>query len=361
MPPPAKRRSELVTLIDFGLGAGACCFGFEGGSRHSGTIRARRTDRGRVAVALEAWLGGADIAPGTRRELHGIRRSAGDDPAALLDAWAARCGRSEGARVGAPYQVGWCSWYYYFHGVTEAAFTDNLAHAADWPFTVIQLDDGYQRAIGDWLLTNEKFPSGVEGVAGQTSARGLTPGLWLAPFVAAPSSRVAAAHPEWFARELERDEPLMGMYHPDWGGVMWELDTTREDVLDHLASTSRSLVEMGYQYLKLDFTFSAAVPGRFSDPTRTPAERVRAGYDAVRAGAGNDAFILGCGCPLGAVIGSVDAMRIGPDVAPWWGVTAASGALPGYDAAAPSTRNAWVSTLGRSFMHRRLWLNDPDC
>ncbi|MCU1430818.1 MAG: alpha-galactosidase, partial [Actinomycetia bacterium] len=42
-------------------------------------------------------------------------------------------------------------------------------------------------------------------------------------------------------------------------------------------------------------------------------------------------------------------------------VTAASGALPGYDAAAPSTRNAWVSTLGRSFMHRRLWLNDPDC
>ena len=26
-----------------------------------------------------------------------------------------------------------------------------------------------------------------------------------------------------------------------------------------------------------------------------------------------------------------------------------------------STRNAWQSTLARSFMHRRLWLNDPDC
>jgi len=143
--------------------------------------------------------------------------------------------------------------------------------------------------------------------------------------------------------------------------VMWGLDTTRDDVLEHLAQVARRLVEMGYRYLKLDFTFSAAVPGRYDDPTRTPAERVRAGYDAVRRGAGDDTIILACGCPLGAVVGVADAMRIGPDVAPWWELQPAANPLPGYEHAAPSTRNAWVSTLGRSFMHRRLWSSDPDC
>jgi alpha-galactosidase len=118
---------------------------------------------------------------------------------------------------------------------------------------------------------------------------------------------------------------------------------------------------MGYRYLKLDFTFSPAIAGRYADATRNPAELVRAGYDAIRAGAGDDVVLLGCGCPLGATIGVVDAMRIGPDVAPTWDVAPMTAVLPGYDAAAPSTRNAWVSTLSRSFMHRRLWANDPDC
>jgi alpha-galactosidase len=353
-------RSEQVSAVDLGLGTGAKCIGFDGGSHHSGTIRARRSSGG-VLLTVEAWLGGALLPPGAQRPLHGIHISSGTDVPALLDAWAARAGANEHARVSSPYEPGWCSWYQYFHDVTQAAIVDNLARAGDWPFTVFQVDDGYQRDIGDWLETNERFPAGVDGVAAEIARHGYTPGLWLAPFIALPTSTVATAHPDWFARQSRSDDPLPGMYHEVWGGVMWQLDTTRDDVQEHLASTARTLVEMGYRYLKLDFTFSPAMPGRFADPTRTPAERVRAGYDAVRSGAGDGTFILGCGCPLGAVVGVVDAMRIGPDVAPWWDVTAASNPLPGYDAAAPATRNAWVSTLARSFMHRRLWANDPDC
>jgi alpha-galactosidase len=359
-------RSELVTVIDFDRGDGVTCIGFDGGDTHGGTIRARRADNGedrdgRVELRAEAWLGGAILPPGARRALHTVRVTNGDDAPALLDEWAAHVGRVQHARPGPPYLAGWCSWYFYFHDVTERAVTENLARAADWPFTLFQLDDGFQHAIGDWLRTTDAFPSGVDGIAAAIAARDLTPGLWLAPFLAAPDSDLAAARPELFARDLAKDEPLVGMYHEKWGGFMHQLDTTRDDVREHLAATARSLVDMGYRYLKLDFTFSPAVPGRFADPTRTPAERVRAGYDAVRAGAGDDAVLLGCGCPLGAVIGAVDAMRIGPDVAPWWDVTEESHPLAGYDAAAPSTRNAWTSTLARSFMHRRLWANDPDC
>jgi alpha-galactosidase len=143
---------------------------------------------------------------------------------------------------------------------------------------------------------------------------------------------------------------------------MAALDVTQPEVLDHLASTAASLVELGYRYLKLDFTFSAAMPGRYADPTRTPAERVRAGFDAIRNGAGDEVFILGCGAPIGPTVGVVDAMRIGADVAPWWDAPPGRGEqLAGYDATTPSTHNAFVNTCTRAFMHRRLWANDPDC
>ena len=47
-------------------------------------------------------------------------------------------------------------------------------------------------------------------------------------------------------------------------------------------------------------------------------------------------------------------MRIGPDVAPFWGDT--TGGM-----GEPSTLHALEAIVARSFMHRRLWLNDPDC
>jgi alpha-galactosidase len=80
----------------------------------------------------------------------------------------------------------------------------------------------------------------------------------------------------------------------------------------------------------------------------------------VRAGAGEHAFLLGCGCPLGPAVGVVDGMRIGPDTAPHWEPLPIA-RIPGLEPAVPSGRNALRNTLARAWMHRRLWLNDPDC
>jgi alpha-galactosidase len=154
------------------------------------------------------------------------------------------------------------------------------------------------------------------------------------------------------------------MFNPPWGGglegIMWALDTTRPEVLTHLEDTARHLTDVGYTYLKLDFTFAPSFDGVFADPAATPAERVRAGFDAVRRGAGADTFILGCGAPIGHVIGAVDGMRIGADVAPSWDLDPARAGEP-EPQALPATAHAVRNTLARSFMHRALWLNDPDC
>ena len=121
------------------------------------------------------------------------------------------------------------------------------------------------------------------------------------------------------------------------------------------------MVDAGFPYLKLDFTFSPSVDGGYADPTAHPG---RAGAGRVRRhppGGGDDAFLLGCGVPLANVVGLVDANRIGPDVAPVWSLDPGDEMVAGYLGIQPATAHAFTNTLTRSFMHRRLWLNDPDC
>ena len=362
-PEPAamgELRSEQVTVLEDD-DCEPLALGFLGGSRHEGTFRVRPVPDGSTELLAEAWLGGAVLAPGERRQLHPVLISWGAGPSELLERWAARAGEAELARTDAPYQVGWCSWYHYFHDVTEADIRHNLGLAGEWPFEVFQIDDGYQHAIGDWLDTNPKFDSSLGKLAADVAAAGFRPGIWLAPFFAGPGSRVAKDHPRWFARWVDGERHLVGMVNPGWGGITYVLDTSHPEVLAPLEATARGLVAAGFTYLKLDFLYGPTLPGRYHDPSLTPAQRLRAGLDAIRRGAGNDAFLLGCGCPLGAAVGVVDGMRIGADVAPWWDVPY-DGRLPrGYEDTTPATRSAFRNTLTRSFMHRRLWLNDPDC
>jgi alpha-galactosidase len=355
-------RSEAVTILADGTEQ-TVLVGWLGGDRHDGTLRLRGGPDGPEMV-VEAFLGDAVLAPGSERDLHPVRLIDGqrDRHPEMLDRWAAEAGRQSGARVSAPYQIGWCSWYHYFSEVTESDLDANLALSDRWPFEVFQLDDGYQSHIGDWLTTRSTFPSPLPRIAQRIAEVGRRPGIWLAPFLVHPDSEVAKAHPEWIATmPADAAQPLPGMINDIWGGVVYVLDTTRPEVLAHLESVATELVAMGFTYLKLDFTYAPSFDGRYADPSKTPAERVRAGYDAIRRGAGDEAFLLGCGAPLAACAGVVDGMRIGPDVAPSWGVPEGDWHPSRYRETAPATANAWQATLARSFLHRRWWLNDPDC
>jgi len=364
-------RSEWVTVLADDPGPGSTCVlvGFDGGDRHDGTLRVAEVD-GTVEVRVEAFLGDAVLEAGGRRQLHAVHVETGAaaEASALLERWADLAGRVGGARTAAPFQVGWCSWYQYFHDVTEADIASNLALADPWPFDVFQIDDGYQAAIGDWLDTNARFPSDLAGLAGSIRASGRTPGLWLAPFLVAPDSEVVRHHPDWIARHLVDGVdtgPLRTWWNPPWGGgedgFMYGLDTTHPGVAAHLEAVAAAVVDAGFPYLKLDFTFSPSVDGGYVDPARTPAERVRDGFAAIRRGAGPDAFLLGCGVPLANVVGLVDANRIGPDVAPTWSLDPSAEVVAGYLGSQPATAHAFTNTLTRAYMHRRLWLNDPDC
>jgi alpha-galactosidase len=230
---------------------------------------------------------------------------------------------------------------------------------SEFPLELIQLDDGFQSALGDWDTTNSKFPSGLRKIADEIRAAGFKAGLWTAPFLAARDSRLMREHPEWFIVHEQTGEPMRAGHNTNWTAsndpFAYALDPSNPGFHAHLEHLFRKLTrEFGYSYLKLDFLYAAGAPGRRHDPNLTRGETLRRGLEAIRAGSGDDAFILGCGCPLGQAVGIVDGMRIGPDVSPFWGSTASG-------TADPSTVYALDAIIARSFMHRRLWLNDPDC
>jgi alpha-galactosidase len=259
--------------------------------------------------------------------------------------------------------TGWCSWYYYYSKVSAQDLTENLAalqaHPVDWRWFV--LDDGYQTAVGDWLSINDKFPQGLRAVAEGIRGAGLTPGLWLAPFIARGNSRLYREHPEWVLRD-GRGKPILAGWNPGWGleGRFYGLDTTHAGFQEYLRQVISTVVHSwGFPYLKLDFTYAACLPGLAHDRTLSAAERLALGYRLVREAAGPGTFILGCGSPFGPARGLVDAMRIGPDVAPYWFDTLRT-VVTG-DRHAVCTQFAIRSTLNRSQMHRRWWVNDPDC
>ena len=66
---------------------------------------------------------------------------------------------------------------------------------------MIQIDDGYQKEVGDWCDFNEKFPSGVKTLAKKIHNSGFAPEIWLVLFVVHPRSELARDHPEWLLRK----------------------------------------------------------------------------------------------------------------------------------------------------------------
>jgi alpha-galactosidase len=354
--------SELVGVVGSAAGGPALLAGVYEQGVSFGIVYARASGAD-VRMAIELRVDGA-LGPGEALRLEPVRIALGTDASALLEDYALDYGRRAGARVARPFVAGWCSWYFAFRRVSETDVLRNVEALAkarhDIPVEVVQIDDGYQRAIGDWRETNERFPRGLTALAAEIRAAGFVPGLWTAPFCVVPGSDLFARHPEWLLRD--GDAARVAIYHPDWSadGRVHALDASRDEVVAHLERLFADLVGMGFLYQKLDFLFVEALAATARDPALGRAARLRRGLGAIRRGAGEEAFLLGCGCPLGAAVGVVDGMRVGPDVAPhWWPDPAAR--VPGIEETQPSTRSAIRSALARAFMHRRLWLNDPDC
>jgi len=317
-------------------------------------------NRGEPELWLSLDYGGKRLQPGARLEGEALYLALGE-PVELLDRYSAEAARCMQARPCGTSPVGWCSWYEYYSKVRERDVLDNLELLAEKPWLglqLLQLDDGFQPEVGDWLEVNHKFPRGLAPLAAEVKARGLQAGLWTAPFFASRRSRLFREHRGWFL-ETGGGRLVDCGYNPVWNRRLVALDPTHPEVRAWLEDSFGQLAAQGFDYFKIDFLFAGLRRGLHRDPQRSPVEAYRMGVQAVRRGIGEGRFLLGCGAPIGPSIGLFDAMRVSQDVKEEWESRLA--AYLGRGCGFPSARGALRSNMTRWFMHRRWWLNDPDC
>ncbi|MFD6167406.1 glycoside hydrolase family 36 protein [Streptomyces coeruleorubidus] len=276
-----------------------------------------------------------------------VKEWTGDDIQSVLRDWASGLGIA----APRPAPTVWCSWYEYFTEVTEDDIHENLRamDTLDLPVDVVQIDDGYQRALGDWLTLSGRFRSRA-GIADKIRSRGRRAGIWTAPFLVDPASDLAAEHPDWLVRDTAGGFAHAGR---NWGHDLRVLDTTHPDAAAYLTEVFTTLRAEGYDYFKTDFLYAGALDGvRHADVD--PLTAYRSGVRLIRDAIGPDSCLLGCGAPMLPSIGLFDAMRVSPDTAPHRRPEADDYSQPGQDPAE-------FTGAGRQWQHGRLWINDPDC
>jgi len=348
----------LLTLAPFG--GKTHVYAFTSCARFCGRFQIR--DSGVQAIVDGEGL---TIGPGRSWPLEELMVASGSDRSALLNEVAARLaknhsvarpfqGRGRGAESPAPHPggtppTGWCSWYCFGPNVTAQQVLDNLdVIAKSMPsLKYIQIDDGYQPAMGDWLETGAAFGGSVRTVLGEIRRRGFQPAIWVAPFIAEERSHLFRQHPDWFIKD-DQGQPLRsdrvtfgGWRHGPW----YAIDGTHPGAQAHLERVFRTMRrEWGCTYFKLDANFWGAMHGgRFHDREATRIDAYRRGMQAVGRGAG-DGFLLGCNHPIWPSIGAIHGSRSSNDIKRSW------------DRLASTARQ----NLSRNWQNGRLWWNDPD-
>lgn len=292
-----------------------------------------------------------------------------DDEAAepALRRWSARVAAASPLppRMGDRRLTGWCSWYNHYAAIDEATIRAEIASAAAFrdahggPLDVFQIDDGFTPEMGDWLRVRPQFPNGVAPLLAEAAAAGFRPGLWIAPFLVGNRSRLAAEHPDWLVADAASGEPFVAFRF--FGEFRWHkrseeyhvLDATHPGAAAYITRVVRTWVhDWGARYLKADFLLHGAEYGpervRWHVPGLSRIAVWRRMMELIRDAAGPDVIVAGCGCPLWASVGLVDAVRVGRDVGvTWHGEYSAESLIRDLQA--------------RNHAHGTLWQADPDC
>ncbi len=250
--------------------------------------------------------------------------------------------------------TGWTSWYNYYTNISESIIMDNLNVLSRnrIPIDIFQIDDGYQAAVGDWLEVKASFPGGMKQIAGAIREKGYRAGLWLAPFICEEKSGMMKSHGDWILKD--KGEPVAAGWNPNWSGNFYALDVYNDEFRYHIKEVFDTVLnQWGFDMVKLDFLYAAAMTPRDG---MTRGSIMADAMKFLRRCCG-ERIILGCGVPLGTAFGQVDYCRIGSDVSPKWEDRLLSAI---HYRERVSTRNSITSTIGRSHLDGRVFVNDPD-
>lgn len=279
--------------------------------------------------------------------------------------------------------AGWESWYNHYSNIDEELITKDLENISQTEnlitlsYTskelpaVFQIDDGWEKALGQWQANPEKFPSGMQNLAQKIETAGYIPGIWIAPFIIDYRSEFAQQHKDWILKD-ERRKPLSAGLNASWG-ARWGrhqpskahsffcLDLSRDDVLDYLDRLMEIIIEeWGFRYIKLDFLYAGMLNGRFDQGGAAYQWYDRAIKKLTRRwvnSRGQSVAYLGCGVPFESSFTTLPLSRIGPDTKHDWDDPVLERM---HYPARPGAKPNLISTLGHAFWDQSIFINDPD-
>ncbi len=291
-----------------------------------------------------------EMPAGATWQLEDFFMQKGDSRNTLLNDFATAIEKNH-PRLKIPFPRGWSSWSAFGPEVTAKNIYDNLAEIKKkFPgLKYVQIDDGYQANMGDWLTVGKSFNGGIKEVLLKIKAEGFEPGIWVAPFICDTNSTIYKEHKDWLVKDssgnpLRSDKVGFG----GWRLAPWYvLDGTNPAVQKHfeeLFATMRK--EWGCTYFKLDANYWGAIHGAtYYRKGATRTEAYRDGMRAILKGAGEDAYILGCNQPMWPSLGLISGSRSSMDI----------------DVDFKNMQHTGLENLYRSWQNNKLWWNDPDC
>jgi alpha-galactosidase len=154
--------------------------------------------------------------------------------------------------VWGPRKVHLNSWEALGFDLSEPALMALAESAAALGIERFVLDDGWfggrrndQTSLGDWFVSPDVFPQGLDPLVEKVQALGMDFGLWVEPEMVSPDSDLYRQHPDWCLHLEGRDRPTMR------GQLV--LDLSRREVGDYLFERLDALLRAHpIAYLKWD-------------------------------------------------------------------------------------------------------------
>lgn len=165
------------------------------------------------------------------------------------------------------------TWYDLFDKITQQRLLDAAEVARGVGCELFTIDAGWfgegaeakwADTVGDWQVNRTRLPAGMEAIAAAVHRLGMKFGLWFEIERAAPSSRLARLHPDWFLTDLQgRPLSQRGM-----------LDFGKPEVLAHVKQVlSDAVRRYSLDYIKMDFNTDPAIENQGLAPAADPLYR----------------------------------------------------------------------------------------
>jgi len=276
--------------------------------------------------------------------------------------------------------AGWESWYNHYSKIDEKLIledleslstTKNVLNQGNFNNIVFQIDDGWEKGLGDWEIREDRFPNGLASITEKINAKGYVPGLWLAPFIIDLRTPIAKQHPEWIMKD-ETGKPIPAGFNPLWGdkfgknqpgfpGSFYALDISIPEVITYLDKViERAIEDWGFRYLKLDFLYGAMINGQRKNPGASYEYYAKAVAFLTRRhtnSKGQEVTYLGCGAPLELSFKDFPLCRIGCDTFENWENNLSKKLrINGRNSAYLNLKD----TIGRALWDKIIYANDPD-